>query len=213
MTQDSIYYFKGIGEFKHLIQRIDDRKLTVAEALSSYRETKCLGNRFKQMTVKELVDEPNLIRELAEALRNGMAPQSQFKLPYRIADREQELIEDLAINYRIDRERAKAKIVTGHYKNQETQQEFNYALEAAMAPRTDVHSEFAGRIDIIGNINSSLSINYGEAYFDASSHVYQWHDKKAGWKSASSLRGILAEYGFSTGVYMSKRRFPSALVH
>ena len=99
MTHDSIYYFKGIGEFKHLIQRIDDRNQTVAEALSAYRETKCLGNRFKQMTVQQLVDEPNLIRDLAEALRNGMEPQSQFKLPYMIAERQKELIEDLAMNY------------------------------------------------------------------------------------------------------------------
>ena len=83
MTQDSIYYFKGIGEFKHLIQTIDDRNQTVAEALSAYRETKCLNNTFKQMTVQKLVDEPNLIRDLAEALRNGMEPQSQFKLPYK----------------------------------------------------------------------------------------------------------------------------------
>ena len=124
MTQDSIRYFKGIGEFKHLIQRIDDRTQTVAEALSTFRETKCLSNTFKQMTVQQLMDEPRLIRDLAEALRNGMEPQSQFKLPYKKAEREQELIEDLAMNYQIDRKRATAKIVTGHYKNENTKQEF-----------------------------------------------------------------------------------------
>ena len=211
MTHDSIYYFKGIGEFKLLIQTIDDRNQTVAEALSAYRETKCLGNRFKQMTVQQLVDEPNLIRDLAEALRNGMEPQSQFKLPYMIAERQKELIEDLAMNYSIDIQRAVAKIVTGHYKNQDTKQEFNYCLEVAMAPRTDVGNEAAGMVEIIGNINSGLSISYGEAYFDSSKNVYQWYDKKSGFKSASSLRGILSEYGFSTAVYMSKRRFPSVL--
>ena len=211
MTHDSIYYFKGIGEFKHLIQRIDDRTQTVAEALSTYRETKCLGNRFKQTTIQQLVDEPNLIRELAEALRNGMEPESQFKLPYRLAERQEELIEDLATNYSIDISRAVAKIVTGHYKNEQTKQEFNYCLETVMAPRTDVGNEASGMIDIIGNINSSLSTNYGQTYFDASNHVYQWYDKKSGFKSASSLRGILAEYGFSTGVYLSKRRYPCVL--
>ena len=56
MTQDSIRYFKGIGEFKHLIQRIDDRTQTVSEALSTFRETKCLNNTFKQMMVQKLID-------------------------------------------------------------------------------------------------------------------------------------------------------------
>ena len=81
MTQDSIRYYKGIGEFKHYIQRIDDRNQTVAEALSTFREIKCLNNAFKQMTVQNLMDEPRLIIDLAEAFRNGIEPQSQFKLP------------------------------------------------------------------------------------------------------------------------------------
>ena len=88
MTQDSIRYFKGIGEFKHLIQRIDDRTQTVSEALSTFRETKCLNNTFKQMMVQKLIDEPRLIIDLAEALRNGMEPQTQLKLPYKYVRRE-----------------------------------------------------------------------------------------------------------------------------
>ena len=78
MTQDSIRYYKGIGEFKHLIQRIDDRNQAVAEALCTFRETKCLNNRFKQMAVQRFLDSPRLIIDLAEALRNGMEPQSQL---------------------------------------------------------------------------------------------------------------------------------------
>ena len=35
--------------------------------------------------------------------------------------------------------------------------------------------------------------------------------RRGEFKSASSLKGILSEYGFSTAVYMSKRRFPSVL--
>ena len=172
MTQDSIRYFKGIGEFKHLIQRIDDRTQTVAEALSTFRETKCLSNTFKQMRVQNLIDEPRLIIDLAEALRNGMEPQSQLKLPYKKTEREQELIEDLAMNYQIDRKRATAKIVTGYYKNENTKQEFPYYLEAVMAPRTDLGNAFAGQIEIIGNLNSSLSLDYGESYFTSTTDVY-----------------------------------------
>lgn len=82
-----------------------------------------------------------------------------------------------------------------------------------MAPRTDVGIEAAGIVEIIGNINSGLSISYGEAYFDSSKkNVYQWYDKKSGFKSASSLRGILSEYGFSTAVYMSEK-IPFRLIH
>ena len=174
MTQDSIRYFKGIGEFKHLIQRIDDRNQTVAEALSTFRETKCLNNTFKQMTVQKLVDEPRLIIDLAEALRNGMEPQSQLKLPYKKTEREQELIEDLGMNYRIDRERTAAKIITGYYKNESTKQEFPYYLEAVMAPKSDIGGgpRHAGEIEIIGNLNSSLSLDYGESYFTATNNVY-----------------------------------------
>jgi hypothetical protein len=68
MTQDSIYYFKGIGEFKHLIERIDNRTLTVEVALATYRETECLSKKFKETTVQQLIDEPILIKRLFLAL-------------------------------------------------------------------------------------------------------------------------------------------------
>lgn len=92
MTQDSIYYFKGVGEFKRFVQSIDDRTLTMSEALSTFRETKKLNYEFKSKTVQELIDEPNLILELNNALRKGMQPESRFKLPFKIGERERELI-------------------------------------------------------------------------------------------------------------------------
>ena len=117
---------------------------------------------------------PDLIVDLAQALRNGMAPESKFRLSYKKEERKQELIENLAENYVIDKDKAKAKIVTGHYKNDKTGQEFNYALEAVIAPRIDIGSESAGEIEIIGNINSSPSIDGGEKYFNDN---YDWFDK------------------------------------
>ena len=83
MTQDSIYYFKGVGEFKNFLRTIDDKTLNLSEALSTFRETKCLTDEFKRKTVQELIDKPSLILELYKALRKGMAPESKFKLPFR----------------------------------------------------------------------------------------------------------------------------------
>ena len=82
MGHDSIYYYKQ-GEFKHLINRIDNKTLSVSEALSQFRETKCLSNEFKQLQIQDLIDQPNLIAKLSEALRSGMEPKSKFKLPYK----------------------------------------------------------------------------------------------------------------------------------
>lgn len=199
MAQDSIYYYKP-GEFRNFIRRIDDKTLTVSEALSPFREIKCLGSEFKQITIQELADKPNSIPELSKALRKAMAPESKFKLPYKKEEREQELIENLAENCDIDLKKAKAKIVTGHYKNDKTGQEFNYALEVALAPRTDIGSESAGKIEIIGNINSSPAIDGGHKYFDG---AYNWFDKKYKMITSSSIREILQECGFNESTYVS----------
>lgn len=209
MNQDSIYHYKQ-GEFKNFIHRIDDRSLRVSEALGEFREIKCLTNNFKQMTIQELADDPRLIVDLTSALRNGMAPESRFRLPYKTQDREQELIQNLANNYAIDIKKAKAKIVTRHYRDERTGQEFNYALEVIIAPRTDIGPQNAGEIEIIGNVNSSPSIDGGEKYFDG---AYNWEDKKHDVISSTSVRGILQECGFNESNYVSdaKKKVPCVL--
>lgn len=209
MVQDSIYYYKH-GEFKHLIQRIDNRTLCISEALSPFREVKCLSSEFKQMRIHELIDDPILIAKLSEALRNGMAPESKFRLPYKKEDREQELIGNLADNYSIDVKKAKARVVTGHHNNEKTGQEFNYALEVVIAPRTDIGSECAGQIEIIGNINSTPSIDGGAKYFNG---AYNWFDKKHRMITSTSITDILQECGFNKSDYVSdaKKKVPCVL--
>lgn len=81
------------------------------------------------MTIQELSDNPSSILDLSNALRAGMKPESKFKLPYKKEQREQELIDNISENYAIDKSKAKAKIVTGHHKDQNTGQEFNYHLK------------------------------------------------------------------------------------
>ncbi|MFZ0510159.1 MAG: hypothetical protein WAM14_01020 [Candidatus Nitrosopolaris sp.] len=100
-----------------------------------------------------------------------------------------ELIENIAENYEIDKERTQAKIVTGHYKDEDTGREFNYSLEAVIAPRKDKDFQNAGEVEIIGNINSTPSIDGGEQYFQGGD--YRWTDKKGNYMSSTSLRGML----------------------
>jgi hypothetical protein len=172
--QDSIYYFKP-GEFKNYIQGIADKSMFVSDALATFRELKCLPNKFKRITVQQVVEDPRLIAEIYEALRK-MQPQSKYKLPYKKEDRQVELIENIAENYNIDKEHTQAKIVTGHHKDEDTGREFNYSLEVVIAPRKDKDFQNAGEVEIIGNINSTPSIDGGEQYFQGGD--YRWTDKK-----------------------------------
>ena len=166
------------------------------------------------MTVQQLSDDSKMIGELAQSLRYGMKPEYRFKLSYKIQDRERELIDSLSESIPIDRSKVKAKIVLGHYKNMNNGfQEFNYCLEVAMAPRTDIGIESAGTVTIIGNINSTPSIDGGHRYFESASgmNVYVWNDKRGNTQSASSLNDILANCGFSTYSNISKKRVPCVL--
>ena len=132
--QNSVYYYKP-GHFREYIQTITPSSILVSDALRTFRELRCLPHKFKEMVIQELSDNPQLIRELYNALRTGMQPESKFRLPYNRKAREIQLVQGLARNYKIDIEKAKAKIVIGHYDND--YQAFNYALEVAIAPTTD----------------------------------------------------------------------------
>jgi hypothetical protein len=50
--QDSIYYHKP-GHFREFIRVITDKSISVSKALATFREVKCLPNKFKQMTVHD----------------------------------------------------------------------------------------------------------------------------------------------------------------
>ena len=135
-----------------------------------------------------------------------MQPESKFKLPYKKAYREKELIDSIAENYEIDTKKAQAKVVTGHYDGDGTQV-FNYALEVVIAPRKDIGVSHAGEVEFIGNINSTPSIDGGAGYF--SNGNYLWFDRNGNRMSATSITSILHECGFNTSsYYTSKKRMP-----
>jgi hypothetical protein len=48
-------------------------------ALTTFREWRCLPNKFKQMMVQQVADDPTLIGEIYEGLKK-MKPQSKYKL-------------------------------------------------------------------------------------------------------------------------------------
>ena len=86
------------------------------------------------MTIQELSASPEQILELWNS-REGMKAEATFKLGCKPKAREKQLINSMGGIYRIDTERGKAKVVIGHYSN--NQQTYTYALEVAAAPRTD----------------------------------------------------------------------------
>jgi hypothetical protein len=207
---DSIWYYK-LGQFREYIKTIADKAMTVSDALGTFRELKCLPARLKQMTVQELASNEEEIQALYKALRNGMQPESKFKLPYRRKARELEIIRDIAEEYDIDIDRAQARVITRHY-NDGGARAFNYAIEIAVAPRKGIGQNVgdAGKVDFIGNVNDTPSIDGGEGYFSGGS--YQWVDPRTGHQlSATSVTGILSECGFNTNDWISKRRVPSVV--
>lgn len=204
---DSIYYFKR-GEFKNYFQGIDDKSMLVPNALATFRELKNLPNKFKQMTVQQVADDPSLIDEIYEGLRK-MKPQSKYKLPYKKEDRQVELIENIAENYNIDKAHTQAKIVTRHHKDEDTGREFDYLLEVVVAPKKDKNFQNAGEVDIIGNINSTPSIDGGEQYFQGGD--YRWTDRKGNNMHSTSLRGMLGDCGFNGYLNIPKRKVPSVI--
>ncbi len=204
---DSIYYFKR-GEFKNYFQGIYDKSMLVSDALATFREVRYLPNKFKQKMVQQVVDDPSLIGQIYEGLKK-MKPQSQYKLAYKKEDRQVELIENVAENYNIDKKHTQAKIVTTHHKDEDTGREFNYSLEVVIAPRKDKDFQNAGQVEIIGNINSTPSIDGGEQYFQGGN--YRWTDKKGNNMYSTSLEGMLSECGFNRSLTPSKRRVPSVV--
>lgn len=204
---DSIWYHKP-GEFRQLIHGFD-KSITVTEALGEFREFRTVSKEFKPMTIQEIVDN-NLIEDLANSLLAGMKAESKFQLQYSKQERIQELIENLADRFYIDKNKAEVKIVTGRYKNPDMWQTFSYCLEAMIAPLEDAEYDCAGCIEIIGCINSSRGKDGGSGLFDG---PYHWWDKKGRAIESTSVREILQECGYTASHYesISKKKVPSVL--
>ena len=141
-------------------------------------------------------NDQNLILKVWQSLRDGMAPEAKFKLPFKKKeDHEKQLIKGISDLYTIVQTKAKVKIITKHYKDPSGEFEFNYCLEVVIAPSAD-RNDKPGQIKIIGCINGTPDINYGEEYFSGESGTYIWRDKHRELISSSGLKSILHHCGF-----------------
>jgi hypothetical protein len=210
---DSIYYFKNPKQLIAFIHSIADKTVSVEEALGPYKEVRWLPAKFRQMTVQELSDEARLIEEVDKALRHATKNKCpKFELPWTVEERTKELVDNIAELYPIKKILAKAKIITNKHIGPAEYQQFPYCLEAVMAPRTDIGDEKAGDVEILGNINSTPSIDGGSRYFDSAASVgYYWTDSHGKTKTAYSLGELLSKCGFDTSVSIPKRRVPCVL--
>lgn len=207
-NQDSAYYHKP-GPFRDLILSIANRSILVSDALKGFREVKCLSNRFKEMTVEELRQKPEQIEELYINLRNGMQPQSKLALPYSSkAERGQELIDNIAGLYDVNTQKAKYRIVKGHYIDDAVN--YHYVFEIAAAPYSDPSLRDGGHFDFIGSINSSPSTDDGHGYFQGGE--YMWTDKKGKLRTASNITEILCKCGFDDFLATSKQKAPCVFI-
>jgi hypothetical protein len=202
-------HWQSLKEFKAYINRIVDQTISVSDALEMYRELRVMPEKFKQLTVKDLSNDPKLIDELYNVLKSGMQPETRFKLGCTTKFREQELIKNLAGRYDIDTVNAKAKVITSIYRDNEGRT-ISYAFECVIAPRKDLGNNHAGELRFIGNINDSPPSGDRMQYFAEGS--YHWYDKQGKPKSATCVGGILYNCGFSQDSYMSRRRKPCVVL-
>jgi hypothetical protein len=208
MWNTSLWDYKK-GEFRQLINTINDKSVLIPEALANFREVNQIPRKFKQMKVQEISHDPNLILQLWSS-KTSMPAEKEYQLRCKKLFREKELIESLAEAYPIDTKLAKSKVVLGQYSDDE--RTFCYALEVVIAPRTDLDNNHAGEIEIIDSVNKSASSDGGGSYFSGGS--YQWEGRKRDYYGnrellyASTIQNILSECGFVTSGNFSKRRKP-----
>ena len=212
MWNTSLWDYKKSG-FRQLINTISDKTVLIPHALANFREVDQLPRKFKQMRVQEISANPNLILELWNS-RTNMPAEKEYRLGCKKGFREKQLIDSLAESYPIDTKLAKSKVVLGRYSDDE--QSFCFAVEVAIAPRTDLGRSHAGQIEIIDSVNNSTSSDGGGLYFSGGS--YQWEGRKRHHYTgdrerpyASTIRGILAECGFVISGTFSKRRKPCVM--
>ena len=149
------------------------------------------------------LDDPKLIAEVYQALRDGMRPESKYKLPYNKEERQNEIVDSIAESYDIDRKNTQCKVVTGYYKDDKTGQQFPYAVEIAIAPRKDLGVDNAGELTFIGSVNDTPAIDGGERYFQSDQYAYRWTDRNG--NHCKLCQGGLSASGFdATSIYTSR---------
>ena len=165
MWNTSLWDYKK-GGFRQLINTISDKTVLVSHALVNFREVDQIPRKFKQMQVQEVSTNPNLILDLWSS-RTNMPAEKEYKLECKKEFREKQLVDSLVESYPIDTKLAKSKVILGRYSDDE--RTFCYALEVAIAPRTDLGKSHAGKMEIIDSVNNNASSDGGGSYFSGGS--------------------------------------------
>jgi len=84
-------------------------------------------------------------------------------------------------------------------------------VEIVIAPRKDLGVDNAGKVTFIGSVNDTPAIDGGERYFQSDLYVYKWTDRR-GEHCKSTVKEVLAEFGFNTYWGTSRRRVPSVVL-
>jgi hypothetical protein len=178
------------------------------------------GNNNKTITVQEIAHNNKQIAELFGALRKGMQPESP-NLPFKVKDREKQLLEQLA-KYKkgtIDLANAHAKVVVGHFPSLRigektevgiNERSFYFWIEAAIAPLSDLTSNNdVGKLEFKGCINRTPPLDGGMTYFENGD--YLWTNRVGNYIRAAGMHELLVACGFSTHINFSQRRKASIL--
>jgi hypothetical protein len=208
-----------LPEFREYINGIPDKSMTIQEALDPYREVKCLPKKYRVVrgntTVQDIAYKTKQIIELFTSLRKGMEPES-LNLPFRIRDRKNQLIEQLAIYKKgnIDRKNAYAEVAVGHYYPSSAVQNgkllldhvsvnervFYYWVEAVIAPVLTSTKDDEGKLEFIGCINETPGLDGGMSYFENGHYV--WRNTAGTLVSAYGMRELLAACGFTSSMWI-----------
>ena len=204
----SIYYYKGLVDFRLFIRNIVEKSRTISDVLAEFREINVLPKRLGQLTVEQTTHK--IIEEIYNALLK-MQPETRYNLPYDKKERESEIISNITRIFDIDSKFTFSKILVGHYKDDNTGQQFPWGVEIVMARRNDLDHHMAGEINFIGSVNDTPAIDGGEKYFQSDQHAYRWKDRKGGYHSVRSAKQVLHENGFSQVKTLPNRRHASVV--
>jgi hypothetical protein len=155
-----------------------------------------------------------------------LRPLSKLPLPFTTnkQQRGQELIDNLVeYGFDINLSRTKYDIVKGHYSGEGL--DYHYVFEIAAAPlnspvdrlieaqRHPDAGHGGGYFEFIGIVNMFPGIDNGHQYFEGSSDVYRWIDRKKGiLQTASSIGEILQQCGYAINLPLSRQKHPSVFI-
>ena len=105
----SIYSYKGLADFRQFVRNITEESRNMFDVLAEFREICYLPKELGKLTVEEVNTKMDRIEDIYKALKK-MKPETRYKLACDKEQRGQEIIENIAENYKIDLKRTYCEI-------------------------------------------------------------------------------------------------------